>query len=172
MILLIGVLATLFLVTLLLLPVLYGGAATRDGNERETQKSSDETLTEPERNLRDTGKMVLPPINFRPNEAEIDSPSAALREQLALIQKYMRTAPNLRLKITGHTDRQGGAEHNRALSLRRAQAICKLLITEYGVSEKRLRAAGAGFSEPVADDTTADGRRRNRRVEIEIEKNS
>ena len=69
--------------------------------------------------------------------------------------------------IEGHTDSQGGEAANQALSQRRAEAVMRVL-AEAGVDSGRLRATGKGESSPVADNGSAAGRARNRRVEIII----
>jgi len=70
-----------------------------------------------------------------------------------------------RITIEGHTDSQGAAASNLALSKRRAEAVRRLL-EDAGLPGSRLTATGKGQAEPVADNATADGRARNRRVEI------
>lgn len=69
------------------------------------------------------------------------------------------------LRIEGHTDDVGKAANNTALSSRRAEAVRTALIAR-GVAADRLVAEGFGDSKPVASNTTADGRARNRRIEI------
>ena len=73
-----------------------------------------------------------------------------------------------RITVEGHTDGQGEAAANQALSLRRAEAVRRAL-EDAGLPAARLAAIGRGESDPVADDATADGRARNRRVEIIVE---
>jgi outer membrane protein OmpA-like peptidoglycan-associated protein len=70
-----------------------------------------------------------------------------------------------RITIEGHTDSQGAAASNLALSQRRAEAVRRLL-EDAGLPGSRLTAAGKGQASPVADNATAEGRARNRRVEI------
>jgi outer membrane protein OmpA-like peptidoglycan-associated protein len=69
--------------------------------------------------------------------------------------------------IEGHTDTNGSAATNKALSLRRAEAVRQHLIAK-GVPVDRISAVGVGESRPVADNDTAEGRANNRRVEIII----
>ncbi|MFN7056866.1 OmpA family protein [Hyphomonas sp.] len=71
------------------------------------------------------------------------------------------------LRVTGHTDSTGSASLNEALSLDRAKAVRAALIHR-GVPAGRLVAEGRGAAEPVADNTTAEGRARNRRIELRI----
>ncbi len=71
------------------------------------------------------------------------------------------------IEIGGHTDSLGSAAYNRALSQRRAAAVARFL-TDHGVAAGRLRVHGHGEEEPVADNTTEQGRAHNRRVEIRL----
>lgn len=72
------------------------------------------------------------------------------------------------IRIEGHTDSQGADAANQALSKRRADAVLRAL-QDAGVSAGRLSASGKGEASPVADNASADGRARNRRVEIIVE---
>lgn len=73
-----------------------------------------------------------------------------------------------RVKIEGHTDSQGDAKHNQALSERRANAVKTVLVAR-GVKESQIIVTGYGESKPVAENSTADGRAKNRRVELHID---
>ncbi len=72
------------------------------------------------------------------------------------------------VRIEGHTDSIASEEYNQQLSERRAAAVLRWLV-EHGVDEARLRAVGFGETRPVADNSTAEGRQKNRRVEIVVE---
>ena len=67
----------------------------------------------------------------------------------------------------GHTDTVGSAAYNQKLSISRADAVKKFL-TSKGVETNRVYTEGKGFSQPVADNKTAEGRAKNRRVEVEV----
>jgi OOP family OmpA-OmpF porin len=71
------------------------------------------------------------------------------------------------ITITGHTDNSGAAAYNQSLSERRAQAVKDYLVSK-GVDAGKISAAGEGANRPVADNGNADGRAKNRRVEIEV----
>jgi OOP family OmpA-OmpF porin len=72
--------------------------------------------------------------------------------------------------VEGHTDSTGKPEYNQRLSERRADTVRDLLI-QYGVPASRLSIKGYGMSNPVADNSTPEGRQANRRVQLEIRPN-
>jgi outer membrane protein OmpA-like peptidoglycan-associated protein len=74
-----------------------------------------------------------------------------------------------KIVIEGHTDATGSDDTNQRLSLARATAV-KTFLMKKGVEAKRLEAVGMGEADPVADNTTVEGRAENRRVEIVVEK--
>jgi outer membrane protein OmpA-like peptidoglycan-associated protein len=86
-----------------------------------------------------------------------------LRNLAASMQKY----PNTDALIVGHTDATGAEDYNSKLSQRRAESAASFLIEE-GVTPRRLRTSGRGELEPVATNDSADGRQRNRRIEVAI----
>jgi len=70
-----------------------------------------------------------------------------------------------KLLVTGHTDATGNPQHNQKLSEQRAQSIAAILVRQ-GVPKTDLYIKGAGSSEPIADNSTEEGRAKNRRVEV------
>ncbi len=72
-----------------------------------------------------------------------------------------------KVKIIGHTDSSGDASKNLLLSQQRANAVKDYLITK-SVSADNLSTEGVGSNKPVADNDTAEGRRKNRRIEFEV----
>ncbi|MGA8764781.1 MAG: OmpA family protein [Candidatus Sulfotelmatobacter sp.] len=87
------------------------------------------------------------------------------RERLARISGIVLAYPDLKLEIEGYTDSIGSDEYNQTLSEKRAQAVRDYLVTS-GVSMNSVTARGLGKADPVADNTTAAGRKLNRRVEM------
>lgn len=101
-------------------------------------------------------------INFDTDKATIRPESGpTIAEVLTLLQQN----PQLRLAVQGHTDNVGTAPHNQQLSTARARAVVAEL-TKAKIDTSRLKAAGFGQSKPLADNTTEQGRAKNRRVEL------
>jgi outer membrane protein OmpA-like peptidoglycan-associated protein len=73
-----------------------------------------------------------------------------------------------RVQIQGHTDSTGDAAYNQKLSERRANAVKTALVAR-GVQETQVFVTGFGKTKPIADNSTADGRAKNRRVELHID---
>lgn len=104
-------------------------------------------------------------IRFGYASARIDFPTRALLTDLA---GRLRTCPSARLFIEGHTDADGHASRNEALSLRRAEAVRRHLV-EDGVEPDRLTALGFGPSRPDAPNVGPENKRRNRRAAFSVE---
>jgi outer membrane protein OmpA-like peptidoglycan-associated protein len=73
-----------------------------------------------------------------------------------------------RVQVAGHTDSVGDAKHNQTLSEKRAAAVKTILVSR-GVKEQQITVVGFGETKPVADNHTAEGRAKNRRVELHID---
>ncbi len=106
----------------------------------------------------------LPDILFDTNEATLKTETRIVLAKLAGILLIM---PELNLRVEGHTDSTGSPDHNQRLSERRAISVRDYL-AQQGVAARRTVAVGYGFDRPVADNTTREGRAKNRRVEIII----
>jgi outer membrane protein OmpA-like peptidoglycan-associated protein len=89
------------------------------------------------------------------------------REKLAKVSGILLAHPGLTMQIEGHTDSVGGDAFNVKLSEQRADSV-KDFLGEQGVSQSSITAQGFGKAEPVAKNDTAEGRQRNRRVEIVV----
>jgi len=101
-------------------------------------------------------------IHFDTGKATILADSGQI---LGEIVKLLQQNPDLKLRVEGHTDNQGNAAANQALSEKRAQSVLAWL-TAHGIPAARLTAKGLGQTQPVADNGTEDGRAKNRRVEL------
>ena len=87
------------------------------------------------------------------------------RQMLDELNKILATAPNVPVEISGHTDSDGNEKLNVDLSKRRAAAVKRYLASK-GVAAARLSSDGFGSAKPVADNASAEGKARNRRIEF------
>ncbi|MGE5385974.1 MAG: OmpA family protein [Betaproteobacteria bacterium] len=101
-------------------------------------------------------------INFDTNKAVIKPESLPLVKQIV---DLMKSQPNLKVSIEGHTDSQGTPAANKTLSQDRAKAVVTAVAAE-GIKADRMAAVGWGQEKPVADNRTEEGRAKNRRVEL------
>ena len=91
---------------------------------------------------------------------------------LTKVQSAIRVFPGSTISIEGHTDSFGGDAQNLRLSQERAEAVRQYLIANMGLSETTITSVGYGESKPFATNETADGRTRNRRIEVVIYPNT
>jgi OmpA-OmpF porin, OOP family len=103
-------------------------------------------------------------IRFEPGRATIDPDSAGLLDRL--IETALR-CPNVNIEIAGHTDGDGDAAFNQALSEKRAQAVMDYLV-KAGLAADRFTATGYGSTQPVAGNDTDEGKAQNRRIEFVV----
>jgi len=108
---------------------------------------------------------VLDGVNFHSNSADLTDQSI---EILGGVTEKLRSCETTRILVAAHTDSQGSAEYNQALSERRARTVAKFLGSN-GISYSRLRAKSFGERVPIDTNETAEGRSRNRRVELRID---
>ncbi|MFO0641981.1 MAG: OmpA family protein [Polyangiaceae bacterium] len=116
-----------------------------------------------------SGDMLVPspPITFTNGTATLDTKSQAMVAAVAkTILENKKTIR--RVSLVGYTDNRGWAPQNKKLSADRAAALRNALVTK-GVPADLVTSEGRGAENPVADNTTAEGRERNRRVEIHLE---
>ncbi len=110
-------------------------------------------------------------VNMK-NDILFDTGSAQLKpaaiEQLGKVGDIVAKYSDDRVRIEGYTDSVGGAELNLQLSVRRGDAV-KAVLVERGVKAEQIEVHGYGETKPVADNGTADGRSKNRRVELHID---
>jgi len=92
---------------------------------------------------------------------------AARRRLGDVADALLQGDPRSTIMVEGHTDSKGSAKLNDALSVKRAEAVRHYLISR-GIPKERIEAEGFGFSRPIADNSTPEGRANNRRVEIVV----
>lgn len=108
--------------------------------------------------------MTLSNLHFQTGKSLIQPESFSTLDKLA---EYMKRKPQMNIRIEGHTDNQGSDAANLVLSEQRAESVQKYLISK-GVAVTRISTVGRGSSQPIADNSTAQGRAKNRRTEIHI----
>jgi OOP family OmpA-OmpF porin len=114
---------------------------------------------------------VSPPRVFTLDNVFFDSGKSTLRsesyKELNELAEYMTLKPDLVIEIAGHTDNVGAAEANQTLSEDRANAV-KQYLQKKNIAPERVQAKGYGDTQPVADNSTASGKQKNRRTEVRI----
>jgi outer membrane protein OmpA-like peptidoglycan-associated protein len=123
-------------------------------------------VTEMEIQLLDTGSIRLGNIQFDSGKSTLKPVSFAVLDTVGSI---LRQYPTLKVEIGGHTDNQGSAAKNQALSEARAKAVTDYLRAKFpGFDAAGYSSKGYGFSRPVAPNSAALGRSKNRRVEFKV----
>jgi OOP family OmpA-OmpF porin len=98
------------------------------------------------------GKAVIRPESYKTLDAAVE---------------VLKTYPDIRLEVSGHTSSEGVDQKNQQLSLGRAEAVKKYMVDK-GIDAGRIEARGAGSAEPLDDNATTAGRERNRRIQFKI----
>jgi OOP family OmpA-OmpF porin len=123
--------------------------------------------------ITDPGRGVDRETWFSFDRLEFETDSAKLKpsseEQIRNIAAIMKAYPNVTVKIGGYTDNVGNDSYNLKLSQERATSTMNE-IARYGISESRMSAEGFGEQHPIADNSTEEGRQRNRRIDIRVTK--
>ena len=109
------------------------------------------------------GYLARERVSFKSGRAELHESSFPILDMLASIARNC----GARLEVAGHTDAVGDAGVNLKLSQRRADAVRKHLVRS-GVSAERIESRGYGETQPIADNSTDEGRRTNRRIEFRV----
>ncbi|MEK7388646.1 MAG: OmpA family protein [Elusimicrobiota bacterium] len=128
---------------------------------QDEERRAKEALADIQRKV-DSGS--LPKIQFEFDRDEITPESFAT---LDLIAELLLKNPRLKLIALAHTDSLGTEEYNLDLSERRARAVKSTLVKK-GVAPPSIRFKGMGFAFPLADNSTEEGRAKNRRVEFRV----
>lgn len=108
--------------------------------------------------------LSLQVINFAVDKAEIPEVNKPLLDRAA---KIMNEVPDMKLMIIGHTDKTASSEYNMKLSQERADAVKNYLVSQ-GVDASKLMTKGMGEKDPIADNSTDQGKFRNRRIEFTV----
>jgi len=131
-----------------------------------TEKAMTQEVTADASSLADelnkSGHVAVYGIHFDTGKATIQADSESI---LSEIVKMLQQNPDIKLSVEGHTDNVGSPASNQSLSEKRAQAVVAWL-TSHGIPASRLKAKGWGQTKPVADNSTDDGKAKNRRVEL------
>lgn len=109
------------------------------------------------------GHAAIYGIFFDTDQARLKPESA---QALGAIAELLKTRPDLRVHVVGHTDSVGAFDYNLDLSRRRAAAVVDELVDRYGIAAGRLTPNGVGPLAPVASNRSEEGRGQNRRVEL------
>ncbi|TCM68101.1 OmpA family protein [Acinetobacter calcoaceticus] len=104
-------------------------------------------------------------IYFNKNSSEIEPQYNAYLSSAA---KLLAQNPRLILEVDGHTDSSGSNAINRRVSQQRANMVQARLVTDYNVNPSQIRATGQASTQPIADNNTAEGRAKNRRVSLTL----
>jgi OmpA-OmpF porin, OOP family len=131
-----------------------------------TEKQMQQEVTADASSLSDeiskSGHVAVYSIHFDTGKAVIQPDSESVLGEIA---KLLQQNPDLKLRVEGHTGNQGSAAANQVLSEKRVQAVVGWLVA-HDVQASRLAAKGLGATKPVSDNSTEDGRAKNRRVEL------
>lgn len=110
--------------------------------------------------------IVIRDVHFEFDSARLTAADKAKLDTIAT--RLKQEAPSAQLRVTGHTDSVGSDAYNQRLSEKRARSVTEYLISAGVPRSSFVSVVGAGESQPVADNKTADGRAMNRRTEIKI----
>lgn len=135
-----------------------------DKQEAELRKTMEGTGVQVQRSGDDL-KLVMPgSITFATGSAQV---SGQAEWTLGTVAESIKKYPGSNVEIGGHTDNVGSVASNNELSQARAISVAKVLVAG-GVDKSRIQVYGLGSSQPVASNSTEEGRQANRRVEIKL----
>ncbi len=109
------------------------------------------------------GRVILP-VTFQPGKSDLTSESQPVIDRVAAI---LKSHPEMLIRIEGYTDNTGGPDFNVSLSADRAIAVRSMLVAAH-IPKSRMVSVGHGGIKPVADNSTVDGREKNRRIELVV----
>jgi len=108
---------------------------------------------------------VFENIYFNEKKTNIDAMAAKALDRDG---EMLKENPDIKVEIGGHTDSLGSAKENQKISEKRAESVKKYLMDKFNIAGDRMMVKGYGSSKPIADNSTNEGRAKNRRVEIRI----
>jgi len=138
-----------------------GDAETAANNAVHRADSLDSVI----KNLDDYKSMANVTVTFGFDKAVLTKDD---KEQLDTFAAQLGSAKSYILEVTGGTDSTGSAAYNYDLSERRADAVVQYLASKYAIAPRRFYLIGIGKDKEVAPNTTAEGRKQNRRVEVQL----
>lgn len=106
-----------------------------------------------------TEKIIIPVDN------RVDNKAKAMLDEIAL---KMQQNPQLRARLTGHTDDTGSEQANEKAGMKRAEQVQDYLVKQHSIDTSRIELKSAGETSPIADNSTKEGQKQNRRVEVEL----
>lgn len=109
-------------------------------------------------------RLILIGVNFEFNSTRLTAESYPV---LYHVSKKLEENPQLKIEIEGHSDSIGTVEVNQIKSQQRAEVV-KDYMLERGIDEGRIKSVGKGSTKPIADNSTANGRAMNRRIEFKV----
>ncbi len=133
--------------------------------EDAEQKKEAEAVAAVAKEIIEKGRATIN-VKFDFDKAEI---KPAFHQEIKKFAGVLNKYPELKIVIEGHTDNIGGKKYNQKLSMKRAESVKNYLIKKFGINDSRLKAKGYGESKPIADNKTAAGRHKNRRVEAVVD---
>jgi outer membrane protein OmpA-like peptidoglycan-associated protein len=111
----------------------------------------------------ETGQSIsISGITFETAKATLTKSSMPILDTVA---QWLETNPDIEVRIEGHTDSRGDDNKNMVLSINRAKSVKSYLVSK-GIAAKRMTTRGYGSTKPIADNGTAEGRAKNRRIEF------
>ena len=105
------------------------------------------------------------PIYFGTGRSDLDNNAKSILDSVATMAQ---TYSNAYIRIEGNTDNVGNADSNTVLSQKRAQSVVNYLVSKYGLNRDRLVSKGNGPYKPVANNSTAEGKAKNRRTDVMV----
>jgi OmpA-OmpF porin, OOP family len=118
-----------------------------------------------EKEIKEKGRATID-VKFKTNKADIVT---EYDKELVNFADVLKKYPDLNVTIEGYTDNVGSAKYNKVLSQKRAESVKKYLVDKLGIDASRLKTVGYGLEKPIADNKTAEGRKKNRRVEASVD---